>query len=123
MSIRDEISVEIQTVNGKPFNGSLTFNEAKEGIIVNCLELNPKLLHGLRFCLSRCPVIKYKLKEQIDSNELKCIEDFKFYRHYKARGEDQMDTFGFKINGIRSGDYGDLVESDPDRSLIWVKIE
>ena len=46
-SMRDDITIEIQTINGRPFKGSLTLDEAKNGIFVKCLELNPGLLHGL----------------------------------------------------------------------------
>ena len=45
--MRDEITVEVQTVNEKPFKGSLTFDEALNGIFVHCLELDTKILHGI----------------------------------------------------------------------------
>ena len=51
-------------------------------IMVKCLELNPGLLHGLRFRYSGCLVVKYKLKEQIDIDELHRLEYFEFYRPY-----------------------------------------
>ena len=121
-SMRDEITVEVQTINGKPFKGSLTLDEAKNGIFVRCLELNPGLLHGLRFRYSGCPVVKYKLKEQIDIDELHRLEYFEFYRHYTTQGEQRFDTFGCKINGIRASGR-DHAETDPDPNVRWVKIE
>ena len=36
-AMRDEITVEIQTMNGKPFKGSLTFTEAMNGVFETCL--------------------------------------------------------------------------------------
>ena len=121
-SMRDDITVEIQTINGKPFKGSLTVDEAKNGIFVKCLELNPGLLHGLRFNYSGCPVVKFKLKEQIDIDQLHRLEYFEFYRRYSAQGEQRFDTFGCKINGIRTLGR-DNAEADPDPSVRWVKIE
>jgi hypothetical protein len=121
-AMRDEITIEVQTVNGKPFKGSLTFHEALEGIYIKCLELDRGLLHGIRFRFSQYPTIKYKLKQQIDIDELKRIEYFEFFRHYTAKGEARYDTFGCKINGIRAT-YDAILESDPDPNIRWVKIE
>ena len=123
-AMRDEITIEVQTINGKPFKGSLTFHEALDGIYKGCLELDTKLLHGIRFRFSKCPVIKYKLKEQINIDELQRIEYFEFFRHYTVKGEQRYDTFACKINGIRRGDFQDPInETDPDPSTRWVKIE
>ena len=120
--MRDKITVEIQTVNGKPLKGSLTFDEALNGVFVHCLELDAKILHGLRFRYSRCPVVKYKLKMQINVDEFKRMEYFEFHRYYKVRGEEQYDTFGCKISGIRSTQEP-FTQTDSDPSLRWVKIE
>jgi hypothetical protein len=121
-AMRDEITVEIQTMNGKPFKGSLTFHEALEGIYIKCLELDRQLLHGIRFRFSGCPLVKYKLKEQINIDELQRNEYFEFYRNYTAKGEQKHDTFGCKINGIRKT-YDTITEADPDPNIRWVKIE
>ena len=120
--MRDEITVEVQTVNEKPFKGSLTFDEALNGIFVHCLELDTKILHGIRFRYSGCPTIKYKLKMQINVDELKRSEYFEFYRHYKVRGEERYDTFGCKISGIRSAGEP-FTQADSDPSIRWLKIE
>ena len=34
--MRDEITIEVQTINGKPFKGTLTFHKALEGIYMKC---------------------------------------------------------------------------------------
>ena len=46
--MHDDIIIKIQTVNGKPFKGTLTVNEAKDDIFAGCLDLNAKLIHGIR---------------------------------------------------------------------------
>ena len=123
-AMRDEITIEIQTINGNPFRGTLTFHEALEGIFLRCLELDRCLLHGIRFRFSKCPIIKYKLKEQINIDDLQRVEFFEFYRNYTVKGEQRHDTFGCKINGIRSSTYHETIaESDPDPNIRWVKVE
>ena len=122
--MRDEITIEVQTINGKPFKGTLTFHEALEGIYMKCLELDRNLLHGIRFRFSKCPVIKYKFKEQINIDEMQRVEYFEFYRRYSVKGEQRYDTFGCKINGIRTGSFEETAaESDPDPNVRWVKVE
>ena len=122
--MRDEITIEVQTINGKPFKGTLTFHEALDGIYKRCLELDNNLLHGIRFRFSKCPTIKYKLKEQINIDELQRIEYFEFYRNYTVKGEPRHDTFGCKINGIRTSSSQETnVDSDQDPNVRWVKIE
>ena len=66
--MRDDIVVEIQTLNDRPFKGSVTFTEAKE-ILSTCMGLEIRQVHGIRFAFSTYPVVKYKLKEQSTSTE------------------------------------------------------
>ena len=77
--MREDIVVEVQTVNDRPFKGSLTFTEAKDGVYGQCLGLDIKMLHGIRFAFSTYPVVKFKLKEQININRnLQHMEYFNF---------------------------------------------
>ena len=123
-AMRDEITVEIQTMNEKPFKGTLTFKEALEGIYTKCLELDTAILHGIRFRFSRCPIIKFKLKEQINIDDLHRMEYFEFYRNYTVKGVQKYDTFGCKINGIRmSANQESTNDSDPDPNVRWLKVE
>ena len=120
--MRDDLVVEIQRINGKPFKGQLTFTEARDGIFTGCLDLNIKLVHGIRFGFNTYPTIKYKLKEQINIDGLHHLEFFEFKREYKMKGEWVTDTFECKIYGIRS-ETGEQSQSDPDPNIRWVKIE
>ena len=120
--MRDDLVIEIQKINGKPFRGQLTFTEAKDGIFTGCLDLNIKLIHGIRFGFNTYPTIKYKLKEQINIDDLHHLEYFEFKREYKMKGEWVTDTFECKIFGIRSN-TGEQTQSDPDPNIRWVKIE
>ena len=125
--MRDDIVIEIRTVNDMPFKGSLTFTEAKDGVYGQCLGLDIKILHGIRFAFSTYPVVKFKLKEQIDVDRiLHHTEYFDFERRYTVKGVEKSDILGCKIKGLRTGnvdgrDFNE--EADPDPNIRWVKIE
>ena len=119
--MRDELVIEVQSVNGRPFKGSLIFTEAKE-IFTTFLGLDIAQLHGIRFAFSTYPVVKYKLKQQINVDDLHYREYFTYERHYKVKGEDRADTLNCKIRGIRAPtDEQQPTDSDP--SVRWVKVE
>ena len=121
--MRDDIVVEVQTVNDRPFKGSLTFTEAMNGVFETCLGLDKKLVHGVRFAFSTYPVIKYKLKEQIDvDRQLQHVEYFDFVRRYTVKGEERSDRLSCKIRGLRTGNP-ETNQADPDPNVRWVKLE
>ena len=123
-SMRDDIAIEVQTLNGAPFKGSISITEATQGIFRGCLDLNVKLIHGLRFGYSTYPLIKFKLKEQIDVDSLYRVEHFNYERRYIANGEAKVDILACKIKGIRTpGNEGGFNEPDTDPNIRWVKIE
>ena len=121
--LRDTITVEIRQVNGVPFKGSLHFKEAKYGIFANCLNLDPTIIHGLSFAYSDYPIVKYKLKHQIDIDALKPVEFFEYNRSYKVNGMDKTDILQCKVKGIRTNYSNQVEESDSDPNIRWVKIE
>ena len=95
--MRDDIVIEVQTVNGSTFKGSITLEEARDSIYKGQLGLDIKLLHGIRFGFSTFPVVKFKLKEQIDVDALGHREYFEYKRYYTYQGENRFDTLGCKI--------------------------
>ena len=78
--MRDEIIIDVQTMNNRPFKGSLMFNEAMNGVFNTCLGLNTQHIHGIRFAFSTYPAIKFKFKEQINVDQLNHSEYFNFER-------------------------------------------
>jgi hypothetical protein len=121
--LRDNIVIEIRQVNGVPFKGSLHYKEAKYGIFGDCLKQDPSLIHGLSFAFSDYPIIKYKLKRQIDIDTWKPMEYFEFKRSYKVNGMEKTDMLQCKIKGIRSNYNDQSEEQDSDPEVRWVKIE
>ena len=115
-SKRDDITIEVRKVNGTAFKGSLHFKEAKYGIFQNCLQLNPSLIHGLRFGYSDFPLVRFKLKEQIYIDAFLPKEYFDYKRDYTVGGVQKSDTLECKIRGIRN-DATPIGESQEGRPL------
>ena len=82
--MRDTIIVEIRQVNGVPFKGSLHIKDSKYGIFEKCLAMDPSTIHGLSFAFSDYPIVKFKLKHQINIDALKPREFFVFERSYRV---------------------------------------
>ena len=120
---RDNIVIEIRQVNGEPFKGSLHYKEAKFGIWKDCLGMDPTLIHGLTFAFSDYPIIKYKLKNQINIDGLRNVEFFEFNRAYKVNGMNRNDVLSCKIKGIRSNYSEETSPTETDPDVRWVKIE
>ena len=123
--MRDTIIIEIRQVNGVPFKGSLHFKEAKYGIFEKCLAMDPSTIHGLSFAFSDYPIVKFKLKHQINIDTLKPREFFEFERAYRVNGMDKMDILQCKIKGIRANyeDQAEQTERETDPDIRWIKIE
>ena len=120
-SMRDDIVIEVQKINGATFIGQLGFKEAKYGIFRDCLKLDPAMLHGIRFGFSDHPVVKFKLKEKIDVDALISIEFFTYKREFLVGNHIKVDEVDCKIRGIRAPGQTHPADSDP--SIRWVKVE
>jgi hypothetical protein len=104
-AMREELEVALETLNGNPFRGTLTFLEAKHGIFGDCLGLggnNFNNFDGVRFAFKGCPVAIFKMKEAINVDELLAIQYFDFNRRSTRQGRAQVDTISCKIRGLRS---------------------
>ena len=120
--LRDDVIIECQTINGNPFKGTITFKEAKLTIFEGKLGYDRSLLHSIRTSFNGCPVIKFKLNQQIDIDDLVGIEHFNFNRSYPVGKETRTDTIQCRILGIRS--MQSVTHSDsPGSDVRWVKIE
>ena len=117
---RDEITVECQKINDEPFRGTITFKEATETIFTQIMGFDLSDLYSLRMRYSGCPLIKFKLKQQINIDDLISVQNFNLER--KAPNSVDTDFISCKIMGIRttkSVPHYDGSEND----VRWVKIE
>ncbi len=103
-AIREELEVALETLNGEPFRGTITYLEAKHGIFGGCLGLSEsdfENFDGLRFGYKGCPVIIFKLIKAINVDELLPNQYFEFRRKSTRRGIAHVDVFSCKIRGLR----------------------
>ena len=117
---RDEIVIECQKINDRPFKGTITFNEAADRIFVETLGFKFEDLYSVRMRYSGCPTVRFKLKEQTNIDDLRSVEHFMLER--KAQNSNEVDYISCKIIGIRgmtSVPHYDGSEND----IRWVKIE
>ena len=117
---RDEIVVECQKINDRPFKGTITFTEATDSIFMAIMGFNFNDLYSVRMRFSGCPTIRYKLKEQTNIDDLINVEHFNLER--RSQNPNETDYISCKILGIRgmtSVPHYDGSEND----VRWIKIE
>ena len=120
--MRDEIVIECQKLNDKPFKGTITFKEAKIAIFQNTLGYQPDLLHSIRTSFNGCPVLRFKLNNQINIDDLINVEHFELARKIPVGNTTKTDVIACRIMGIRG------MQSVPNfdtsgNDIRWVKIE
>ena len=62
--MKDTITVECNKLNGKLFNGTVNFSEAKTKIFQDGLGLDANLLSTVQIKFNKCPIITLKLKSK-----------------------------------------------------------
>ena len=118
--MRDEFTVECQTLNERPFKGSLTFEEARVTVFHEILGFDINSLYSMRMEFSGCPIIKFKLRQQTNIDDLISVEHFVLERN--APASDRIDYIQCRVLGIRGKrtvPHYDGSEND----IRWVKIE
>ena len=118
--MRDEFTVECQTLNDRPFKGTLTFEEARVTIFHEILGFEINSLYSMKMEFSGCPIIKFKMKQQTNIDDLISVEHFILER--KAATSDRIDYIQCRVLGIRGKrtvPHYDGSEND----VRWVKIE
>ena len=113
-ALRDEIVIECQTLNGRPFKGTITFNEAVDSMFVEIMGFSFNDLYSVRMRYSGCPIVKFKLKNQTNVDDLRSVEFFNL-----ERGLDIIACKILGIHGMQSVPHYDGSEND----VRWVKIE
>ncbi len=102
---RQEIEIGIETLNGEPFKGTITPQEAKFSIFRESLGFcDFSNFDGVRLAYRNGPVIVFKLKSAINVDELIHVQHFNFQRKSTRQGRIHVDTIGCKIRGLRIPD-------------------
>ncbi len=100
-AFREELEVEIQTINEQPFRGSITRQEAKHLIFKEALGCPFSNFRGVRTGYKNCPTATFMLKRAINIDDLAPFQNFTFERKYrKTDGTDVVDTFRGKLKGV-----------------------
>ena len=122
-AFRDEIVVEVNTIDNEPFRGTVTVQEAVKAVFIGALGFYKESLGSLTIGYSMGRIITFKLKEQFDIDQLSSCEEFCFYRTSKRRnGEVIEQKLGCRIRGIRKARMDDQSSYREDGTR-WVKIE
>jgi hypothetical protein len=124
-AFRDFFDIEIRTINGQPFRGTITYVEAKHAIYKGILEMDFNNFRGVRLGFKGVPTATILLKEQINLDDLEHIQDFEFERIYKKMDKktkqynEVRDVLGCKIKGVRTV-YGG--EASVPYSEDWTRV-
>ena len=125
-AFRDEIVVEVNTIDGEPYRGTVTTKEAIKTIFMGMLGFSKTDLGSLTIGYSMGRIITFKLLNQFNIDQLESIEHFDFKRESLNRSGQRIEiTMGCKIRGIRKVRVND--QNDPnsyaDTGHRWLKIE
>ena len=118
-AFRDDFAIEFQQINGRPFKGSITVKEARNTVFKEILGFNPKLLHSIRPVFGGTPTIRFKLKEQINLDDLTRVEYFDLERKINQSKTDIISCRIMGIRGMQSAPNYDGTSND----VRWIKIE
>ncbi len=125
-AFRDEIVVEINTLNGSEFRGTITSKEAIRTIFIEIMGFERSSLGSLTIGYSKGRIVTFKLINQFDIDLLASIENFQFTRESKNHNGDLVTSIlGCRIRGIRKsrGSTNDGQAPYQDEGFRWVKIE
>ena len=122
-AFRDELVVEFQTLDDKPFKGSITVKEARKRVYQEILGFQQEDLASLRLTYSGMPIAIFKLKSQFNIDNLEKFQNFDLVRPQLAQGEAKKDSvLKCKIRGIRTEQRVEG-EAYKDTGMRWVKVE
>ena len=119
-SFRDDFGIEFRTINGRPFKGTITFTEAKYKIFMGILGFESGLLYSVRNQFSEVPILRFKLKQQVNLDDLRSVEYFDLERQ---GGNGRIDVIACRIMGIGRGMQSVPHYDGAGSDTRWVKIE
>ena len=122
-AFRDEVEVEIRTINGDPFRGSLTRHEAKHLIYKGVLGCPFSNFRGCKTGFKGCPTVTFMLKEQINIDDLESVREFSFKRSYTKQGKLVEDVLEGIVRGVRTVSGSEATASYSEDWTRVVKVE
>ena len=99
---RQTLEIEIRSINGKPFHGSMCPKEAKHGIFKGCLDLDFTNFYGARPGWNGFPTVIFTLCNPINVDDLADLKHFDYVRKRKVGNSVVNETLGCQIRGIRT---------------------
>ena len=121
-AFRDEIVVELHTLDDQPFRGSITVREARKKIFEEILGFKQEDMASLILTYSRGPIATFKLVKPINIDMLESFQHFELKRSATVRGEERTSILKCMIRGIRTKQRVDG-EGYTDTGMRWVKVE
>ena len=116
--LRDVLTVECLKLNGEDFKGTITYTEATMKIFQQGLGLSASILHSVKMSFNKCRIVSFKLKKQINIDELVEMENFEMKRSYMQDNNIKTDVISCRIVGIRKPKTGtELPRPNYDGSL------
>jgi len=100
--IRQVLEVEIRTLNGKQFRGTVTPQEAKHKIFRESLGFEYSNFYGVRPGWKGVPTMTFTFCEPTNVDDLHRMQDFVYERKTKSGKETITETVGCHIKGLRS---------------------
>ena len=125
-AFRNEITVEVQKLNGTPFKGSITYKEAKYDLFQNGLQMDLTEFESVTLGFKGVPVAIFKLANPVNIDDFASIQFFDYTRKYKVGSRIKEDVISCKIRGVRIKG-GEPANEDMggyrDEGIRWVKVE
>ena len=99
--MRDVLTVECSKINGKDFKGTITYTEATVKIYQDKFGLQADNLHSIKMSFSTCRVVSFKLRSQINIDEMAEKEAFTIERCFMEGDEIKRHEITCKLTEIR----------------------
>ena len=94
----EEIEIELREAEELSYNGTITMQEAKYEIYRDCLGFKDfKNFNGVRFSFKGIRIVMFKLKEQVNVDQLIDKQFFTYKRKFKKKGKLENIEINFKI--------------------------
>ena len=99
--LRDVLTVECPKINGEDFKGTITYTEATVKMFQLELGLPVDIIHSVKMSFGKYRTVTFKLKKQINIDDLFEKENFKMKRSYMQDNMIRTDVISCKIAGVR----------------------